>query len=111
MSTSRRGFLKGVAGAAGALLGTRLGGELVPNARAAGETSHLVFIYLPGGFNGALGGAANAFVTGNKFGLTATNVMAVGNGVSTDKATFGTLPAFALQHLSLIHISEPTRPY
>ena len=98
MSTSRRGFLKSVAGAAGALLGTRLGGELVPNARAAGETSHLVFIYLPGGFNGALGGAANAFVTGNKFGLTATNVMAVGNGVSTDKATLGTLPPFALQH-------------
>lgn len=98
MSTSRRGFLKGVAGLTGAAIGTRLGGELIPSARAAGETSHLVFIYLPGGFNGALGGAANAFVTGNKFGLTATNVSIVGNGVSTDKATFGTLPAFALQH-------------
>lgn len=98
MSTSRRGFLKGVAGAAGAMMGARLGGELVPNANAAGEPSHLVFIYLPGGFNGALGGAANAFVTGNKFGLTATNITAVGNGVSCDKATMGTLPAFALQH-------------
>ncbi len=98
MSTTRRGFLKGVAGGVGGLLGARLGGELVPNANAAGEPSHLVFIYLPGGFNAALGGAAQAFVTGNKFGLTATNVLNVGNGVSTDRATFGTLPAFAQQH-------------
>jgi hypothetical protein len=96
---SRRGLLKGALALGGAALGTRLGGSgWLPDARAAGETSHLVFIYLPGGFNGALGGSAQAFVTGNKFGLTSTNISVLGNGLSTDKATLGTLPAFALSH-------------
>jgi hypothetical protein len=95
---SRRGLLKGFAGAAGLMAGSRLGGPLLRNAWAAGEPSHLVFIYLPGGFNAALGGVAAPFVTGNKFGLTSTNIMTVGSGVTTDKATMGTLPAFAQQH-------------
>ncbi len=97
-NSTRRGFLKGVMALGGAVAGARLGGPLLPDARAAGETSHLVFIYLPGGFNGALGGAAMPFVTGNKFGLTSTNIQVVGNGVTCDKATMGTLPAFAQSH-------------
>ncbi len=97
-NTSRRGFLKAAFALGGMAAGTRLAGPFLPEAHAAGETSHLVFIYLPGGFNAALGGVATPFVTGNKFGLTATNVQVVGNGVSCDKATMGTLPAFALSH-------------
>ncbi|CAN5282976.1 hypothetical protein BH09MYX1_BH09MYX1_65240 [soil metagenome] len=96
---SRRGLLKGALALGGAALGARLGGRgWLPDAQAAGETSHLVFIYFPGGFNGAIGGSANAFVSGTKFGCTSTNIQMIGNGLSTDKATFGTLPAFALQH-------------
>ena len=96
---TRRGLFKAALGLGGAALGARLGGRgWIPEARAAGETSHLVFIYLPGGFNAALAGCANQFVTGNKFGLTSTTIQAVGNGLFTDKATFGTLPAFAQQH-------------
>jgi hypothetical protein len=95
---SRRGLLKGIAALGGAALGTRLGGSGFEAEAMAAEPSHLVFIYLPGGFNAALAGCADKFVTGNKFGLTATNIQAVGGGLFTDKATFGTLPAFAQQH-------------
>ena len=96
---TRRGLFKAALGLGGAALGARLGGRgWFPEAQAAGETSHLVFIYLPGGFNAALAGCANQFVTGGKFGVTSTNIQAVGNGLFTDKATFGTLPAFAQQH-------------
>ena len=98
-SLSRRGLLKGALSIGGAAFGARLGGHgWLPEAHAAGEPSHLVFIYMPGGFNGARGGSARAFVSGNKFGVTSTNISVIGNGLSTDKATLGTLPAFALQH-------------
>jgi hypothetical protein len=98
MKLSRRALIQAMASSSGALIGQRLLPGLIPSAHAATEPSHLVFIYLPGGFNAALGGVAAPFVPGNKFGLTSTNIATIGNGITTDKATMATLPAFALQH-------------
>lgn len=100
---SRRGLLRGVAGAVGAAAGARLGGSgWIPEASAAGEPSHLVFIFLPGGFNACIAGLAQQFVTGAKFGMAAGNVTMIGSGVTADSATFGKLPDFAKQHWAAV---------
>ncbi len=95
MNLSRRDLIKGAAGLAGLAAGARVGGPL-GLARAAGETSHLVFVYFPGGLNQALAGLAQPLI--NRFGITSSNIEVIGNGVSTDKATFGTLPKIARDH-------------
>ena len=103
MSTvSRRGFLKGVAAAAGAAAGARIAGPFVRTAAAATETSHLVHIIFPGGYNGLFGGCADKFIGNTDFGVTSSNVKNVGSGVFTDAATLGTLPLFALDHWAAI---------
>lgn len=106
MKISRRGFLKTAAVGAGALAGTRLAGGagFFGNALAATEPSHLVHIIFPGGFNGLFAGCADKFLTGNKFGVTSTNILDLGGGVFTDKGTLGTLPAFALQHWAAVGV-------
>jgi hypothetical protein len=98
MNLSRRALMKAMAASSGALIGQRLLPGALPVAHAAAEPAHLVFVYLPGGFNAALGGVAAPFVTGNKFGITSTNIVTVGSGLTTDKATMGSLPQFALDH-------------
>lgn len=92
---SRRGFLKGALATAGAA-SVGLVGEGVARAQVAGQTSHLVHLILPGGYNGLFAGCADKFV--GRFGATAANIKNLGNGVFTDAATLGTLPDFALQH-------------
>lgn len=97
---SRRGLLKGAAAAAGALAGTRLAGrgfEGDARAQAAGETSHLVHIVLPGGINAIFTGCAQEL--NGKFGV---NPVAIGNGVTTDRGILDTLPDFAKQHWAAI---------
>lgn len=97
----RRDFLRGTAAVFGTALGARLGGPLVGTARAATETSHLLFVYYHGGFNAVLGGAGSMF-NNVAFGTTSSNLKAVGNGVFTDLATFGTLPQVALDHWAAV---------
>jgi len=100
---SRRGLLKGMLATAGAAAGARALGPLVGTANAAvGETSHLVHIFFNGGLNALFAGCADRFLTGNVFGVTSTNILDVGNGVFTDKGTFGSLPQFALDHWGAI---------
>jgi hypothetical protein len=106
MNFSRRGFLKGALAAAGAAAGSRMGGPLVKSALAdTGETSHLVHIYFNGGFNAYFAGQAKLFA-GKAFGVAdnTTTIKDIGNGLTTDAATFGTLPQFALDHWGAVGI-------
>jgi hypothetical protein len=98
MSISRRHFLQTAGALTGAALGARALGPLERLAHAAGEPSHLVFVYFPGGYNALFGGCADVYSGAGTFGVTGTNIKDVGNGVFTDASTLGTLPKFALDH-------------
>lgn len=95
---SRRGLLKGALGIGAAATGARLLGPLVGEAEAALETSHFVHIFFHGGLNALFSGCAQQLL--GKFDTTAENILEVGNGVFTDKGTFGTFPKFALDHFA-----------
>jgi hypothetical protein len=96
---TRRGLLKGALALGGAAAGARLAGPAwIAEALAAPEPSHFVHIFFNGGLNALFSGNADKFVAGGRFGVTSTNIKTVGSGVVTDAGTFGTFPAFALQH-------------
>ncbi len=97
---SRRGLIKGALGIGAAAAGARLMGPLVGTASAAEETSHFVHIFFHGGINALFTGCAQQLR--GKFSVTDSNMVAVGNGVHTDKDTFGTFPKFALDHWAAI---------
>ena len=97
---SRRGLLKGALGIGAAAAGARLVGPWIAEAQAATETSHFVHIFFHGGLNALFAGCAQQ-LRGN-FGVTDSNILSVGNGVTTDKDTFGTFPKFALDHWAAI---------
>jgi hypothetical protein len=102
---SRRGFLKGVAGAAGAAAGARLGGRgwlAEAEAAAGGETSHVVHIMFPGGYNALFGGCADKYIAKGTFGVAENNVARLAGGVVTDAQTLGTMPKFALDHWAAV---------
>jgi hypothetical protein len=104
VALSRRSFLKGVACAAGAAVGTRLvgsGSGWEGSARAESERPALLVVYLEGGYN-ALFGSADG-LTGS-FGVDAGNVEDLGNGLVVDAATFGALPDVAKQKMATIGV-------
>jgi hypothetical protein len=106
MNFSRRGFLKGALATAGAVAGSRIAGPFVKSALAdASEPAHFVHIYFNGGLNALFAGNGDKF-SGKAFGVTDTNSLAIGNGVVTDKATFGGLSDFAKQHWGAIGIKH-----
>jgi hypothetical protein len=106
---SRRGFLQAVSLATGAAIGTRLGGRLLPLARAQAVTqkSALVILYLDGGYNSLFTGA-DAFLTKGDFGVTNDNIADLGNGLVVDGTTFGTMPDVAKQHMASIGVRHGT---
>ncbi|MFO0741538.1 MAG: DUF1501 domain-containing protein [Labilithrix sp.] len=97
---SRRAWLKGFGAIAGASMASRFIGEA--SAAPAGKAA-VVSIYLEGGFN-ALFASADSFASSNLFGCTASNVANLGNGLVVDKATIGSLPAWALGHMAAIGV-------
>ena len=105
MSLSRRSFLKGVAVAAGAAIGTRFAGSrgIEGVARADAEQPALLMIYLAGGYN-ALFGSAGGLV--GSFGVSPGNIQDLGNGLVVDAPTFGTLPQFAKSHMATIGVAH-----
>lgn len=107
--TSRRGFLKHAAMAAGALGLSRLPGvNLLGKAEAApGAEPPAVFIFnMIGGYN-ALFGSADSFVGNNSFGCTATNVMKIGaSNLVVDRRTLGTLSASTLNKMASIGVNH-----
>ena len=101
MSLSRRSFLKCMAAATGAAIGTRIAGSrgIEGVARADAEQPALVMIYLAGGYN-ALFGSAGGLV--GSFGVSNGNIEDLGNGLVIDAPTFGTLPTFAKSHMATL---------
>jgi len=101
---SRRGFLKGAAGAAGTAMGTRLAGrDWIQPAYADGtEKSALLCVFLTGGYN-ALFGSADSFKN-KSFGVNDGNIAALGNGLVVDKASLGSLPAYGTSHMASIGV-------
>ena len=107
---SRRGFLKGLSAAAGAAAAGRIIPGWVPNASAqlaGGEKSALVVLYLDGGYNSLFTGA-DAFLANGSFGVNNGNMMALGNGLTVDASTLGSLPQAALQKMASIGIRHNT---
>jgi hypothetical protein len=101
---SRRGFLKGVGVAAGAMVGTRLAGSglIVPAHAATTGKAAVISIFLDGGFN-ALFGSADSFRNA-AFGVTDNNIKDLGNGLMVDASqnSIGSLNNFALTHMAAI---------
>ena len=103
---SRRGLLKGMLGAGGAIVGSRLAGPLVRSAAASELPSSFVHIFFNGGLNALFSGNADKYVAGNVFGVTSSNIKTVGNGVVTDASTFGTFSQTALDHWAAVGIKH-----
>jgi hypothetical protein len=91
---------------AGAAAGHRVLGPVIGSAAAQTlEEPAVLMIFLRGGYN-ALFGSADSFVPNGSFGCTATNTLALGNGLVVDNPTFGTLPLIARQHMAQIGINH-----
>ena len=103
---SRRGLLKGMLGAGGAIIGSRIAGPLVREAAAAELPSSFVHVFFNGGLNALFSGNADKYVSGNVFGVTSSNIKTVGNGVVTDASTFGTFSQTALDHWAAVGIKH-----
>ncbi|MBP9111522.1 MAG: hypothetical protein KBF88_01880 [Polyangiaceae bacterium] len=98
---NRRTFLKASGSALGAAAGARILGPM--GVAHAAEKSVVVTVYFPGGYN-AIFSSADSFVSNGAFGVTNTNIMPVGGGIFVDKDTMGTLPKFALDHMSTVGV-------
>lgn len=97
MKLARRDLLKGSAALAAAALAPK-------GAPAQGaEKAAVVVVYMPGGYN-ALHSAADAYVPYGTYGVTASNVRDLGNGVVVDAATIGALSDFSLAKMATIGV-------
>lgn len=98
-SMTRRDLLKASVALAGTLA---LGGvELMAKTYRAAERPTLVVFWLNGGPAG-LFNSANSFLANGAFGVTPDNVRTLGNGLSVDAGSLGTLPAVALSHMAAL---------
>ncbi len=105
---SRRSLIQATGAVAGGLAASRMmtGDGLISRTafgQAAGEKSALLVVYLSGGYN-ALFGSADSFAGAGTFGVAAGNQKALGGGLVIDAPTYGTLPQFALDHISTVGI-------
>ena len=110
MTLSRRLLLQGSAAVAGGLAANSLmtGGGLLSRTAFGAVTPEkpaLLLIFLNGGYN-ALFSSADSFASAGTFGVTGSNVKDLGNGLVIDAPTFGTMPAFAQQHMAAIGIKH-----
>jgi hypothetical protein len=110
MNFSRRGFLKGMAAAAGAAAGTRLasrGGSLLGDARAAagGEAPAVVLVHFIGGYN-SIFSSSSSFLTSSpaNFGVNAGNFTMLGNGLSMDNVLVNGMSPFSQAHVATIGV-------
>jgi hypothetical protein len=76
----------------------------------ATDKSAVLVIFTTYGFN-ALFASADSFVSANTFGCTGDNTLQLGgtggpNGLVVDKATFGSLDAFATGHMAAVGIAH-----
>ena len=100
-SFSRRSLLKGAAAVASA---ATLGRVAPAFAQAAPtDKSTLLCIFLNGGYN-SLFASHDSFEGAGTFGCSPGNGRDLGNGLVVDAATYGTMPAIALQHMAAVGI-------
>jgi hypothetical protein len=98
-AVGRRAVLRGGAALAGAIaLGRRVGGE----EPAPEEQPTLVVLWLNGGPAG-LFNSADSFVASGTFGVTSSNIRALGNGLYVDAGSLGALTAAARTHMASIN--------
>jgi hypothetical protein len=102
---SRRSLMQATGAVAGGLAASRLmtgDGLLSQTAygQVAGEKSALLVIYLNGGYNSVFG-SADSFTDPARFSGAK---MALSGGLVIDAPTYGTLPAYALGHISTVGI-------
>lgn len=103
---SRRNLLRGAAAAAGAAAGSGILGPFAGRAYAqTADQPAVLVVFLRGGYN-ALFGSADSFVSAGSFGVTSSNVRALGNNLVVDAPTFGTLPSLALSNMATIGINH-----
>lgn len=102
---SRRSLIQGAGAVAGGLAASQLTGGLIRPAFAqtAPEKSALLVVFLQGGYN-SMFASADSYAPAGTFGVTGTNTRDLGNGLVVDNATFGTLPAYALSHMSTVGV-------
>lgn len=99
---SRRGFMKGLAVAAGSAIGARLGGRsFIGDALAATEPTSVVILHFVGGYNAIFGSAQPLQ---GKFGVTAGNFTALGSGLSVDNTFANSMSAFTKTHMAAIGV-------
>ena len=98
---SRRSLLKGAAAVASA---ATLGRVAPAFAQAAPtDKSTLLCVFLNGGYN-SLFASHDSFHAAGTFGCSMGNARDLGNGLIVDAPTFGTMPAFALTHMSSVGV-------
>jgi hypothetical protein len=98
-AVSRRNVLRGGAAFAGALALVERGIAEEPPPE---ERPTLVVLWLNGGPAG-LFNSADSFLASGAFGVTSSNVRAVGNGLYVDGGSLGALPAAARAHMASIN--------
>jgi hypothetical protein len=74
------------------------------------EKPALLVVFLAGGHN-AVFASADSFAAAGTFGVTANNQRSLGNGLVVDAPTFGTLPAFALEHMATVGVRHGIRDH
>src|SRR5688572_13642052 len=106
MTTSRRGFLKGAAIAAGALGLSRFPGTRRAYAAPGDEPPALLLFYMRGGYN-AMFCSADSFVGTGAFGVTSTNIRRIGtSNLFVDRSTLGTLSTTTLNKMASIGVNH-----
>ena len=98
---SRRSLL---VGSAAAFALSRLAGTAKADPPAK-PNSAVVLIYFMGGFN-AIFPTAKSFMGTNQFGVTASNVTDVGNGMIVDSSLFGQVSAARWQKMSQVGVAH-----
>ncbi len=103
---SRRDLLKLTAGTTGAMaLGGALPSIFTSEAMAQSATqSAVLVVFLPGGYN-ALFSSADSFSGAGTFGVTAANMLNLGNGLVVD-SSFNTLGAFAKANMASVGVAH-----
>ncbi len=103
---TRRDLLKLSAGTTGAIaLGGMMPSIFTPEAMAQTSAQSAVLVcFLPGGCN-ALFGSADSFSGAGTFGVTAANMLNLGNGLVVD-SSFNTLGAFAKANMASVGVAH-----
>lgn len=103
---SRRRLLQGAGAVAGVAAASRFtgSGSWLPTAHAQSAVNKqaLVVINLRGGYN-SLFCSADSFLN-SYFGVTASNIEDLGNGLFIDAPTYGTLPTVAKQNMATVGV-------